>query len=316
MSMLRRAACFAVALCLTLAPALAQEPPAEGATNPAVQETAAPSTPSPAPQEDTGSYLPPSARNSQKRPSATSAAISPTASHAHAAPGVLGAPGPSATQKTIAVISTIGETFTVKSIGLTVLANEQKSFPISSWKVDDRVTAAVGILLKKNFKVKRIPVTAGAFASLDAPGRLLRNNDEDHLEIVRRLAGGQKADYYLVIGPGGSPFGSSSQSMSGLGVARASGSVFGVGGGDYVHALTLIRVYDGEFKLVRNAAGSIGQEGFMATVKGPHQVLEEESQRLPAEPQAAANDPRAKQIALDLLDKSLAMTLPRLFAQD
>jgi hypothetical protein len=172
------------------------------------------------------------------------------------------------------------------------------------------------MLLKKNFKVKRIPVAAGSFASLDASGRPPRNHDGDHLDTLRRLAATQKADYYLVIGPGNSAFGSSNHAMSGLGIARTSGGAFGIGAGDYVHALTRIKVYDSDFKLVRNVSGSLGEEAFMATIKGPHEILDGEGQRLPAEPQAAANDPRARQIALDLLDRSLATTLPKLFAQD
>ena len=204
----------------------------------------------------------------------------------------------------------------MKTIGITVFGNEEKQFPIPGWKVDDRVSATTTGLLKKNFKVKRIPAPAGAFAALDAPGRLFRDHEEDFRAIVRKLAEPHKADYYLVVAPGGSPFGSSNQSMAGLGVTRTDGGVFGIGGGDYVHALTLIRVYDSQFKLLRTQAGSIGQETFMATVKGPHQLLDEEGKRLPPEPQAAVSDPRAKQITMELLDRSLAMTLPKLFAQD
>ncbi len=216
--------------------------------------------------------------------------------------------------KTIGLISTIGDTFTVQTVGITVFGNEEKQFPIAAWKLNDRVAATVTDLLKKNFRVKRIPASESAFASLYEPGGLFRDGEAEYLAALRKLIASQQADYYLVITRGGSPFGTTNQSISGLGVTRTYG-VFGTGG-DYVHALTLLRVFDPQFKMLRDERGTIGQETFLAIVKGPHIVLSEDSERLPKEPEAALNDPRAKKLVLELLDKSLTATVPKLFATD
>jgi hypothetical protein len=252
--------------------------------------------------QDAGGYKPPARLIAREEPAPFGGAPSPQALAARTA------------QKSIGLITTIGDSFHVRTIGVTVFGNEAGKFPIASWKVNDRVASSVANLLRKNFRVKRIAANESTFASLDAPGRLFRSYDDDFNEIVRKLATSQTADYYLVITPGGSAFSSTNQSLHGLGVTRTFG-LLGGGGGDYVHALTVLRVYDGQFKLLRTEAGTMGEEGLFATVKGPHLLLEDDK-RLPKEPEAAAKDPRARQIALDLLDRSLAMTVPKLFARD
>lgn len=281
-AVLCRAAMLAVFAAMAILPAMAQQP--DQAT------------------EDAGGYKPPARLIAREDPAQTELAPSPQAL------------APRTAQKSIGLITTIGDSFHVRTVGVTAFGNEAGKFPIASWKANDRVASNVANLLRKNFRVKRISANESAFASLEAPGRLFRSYDDDFGEIVRKLAASQTADYYLVITPGGSTFSSTNQSLHGLGVTRTFG-LLGGGGADYVHALTLLRVYDGQFKLLRTEAGTMGQEAFLATVKGPHLLLEDDK-RLPKEPEAAAKDPRARQIALDLLDKSLAMTVPKLFAKD
>jgi hypothetical protein len=220
--------------------------------------------------------------------------------------------GGSGAQKTIGLISTVGDRFTVKRVGITVFGNEEEKFPIAAWKIDDRIAAAVSSTLKKNFRVKRIAVPAGAFASLDAPGDLFRDREEEFRQIVRKLAGAEKADFYLVVGPGGSQFGSTNQYLAGLGVVRSE-SVFIKR--DIVHSLIGFTVYDPQFKKLKNESASIGQDTFMVAVSGPHVILDDDK-RLPPEARAAASDQRTRQITTELVDKSIAMTLPKIFAKD
>lgn len=218
-----------------------------------------------------------------------------------------------ASQKTIGLISIIGDSFTVKTIGIMVFGNAEDKYPIPGWKVNDRVAATITNLLKKNFRVKRIPATEADFASVYAPGDLFRDRTAEFDAAVGKVAASQPADYYLAVSRMVSPVGSSNQYVGGLGVMRGS-SAFG--GSDTYHALTMLSVYDAHLKPIRVERGTIGQETFLAGVKGPHLIVDEESQRLPEDPQAALNDPRAKQVVLDLLDKSLITTVPKLFASD
>jgi hypothetical protein len=247
-------------------------------------------------------YKPPSAARQSAQPAETQALAGPRSAITGSAP------------KTIGLISIIGDTYNVQTIGLMVFGNEEKAFPIPGWKVNDRVAATIGGLLKKNFRIKRIPASEANFASVYARGGLFRDITAEFDEAVRKVAANYPADYYLAVSRMVSPYGSSNQYVSGLGVTRA--GVSALGGGDIYHALTMLSVYDSKLQPVRVERGSIGQDTLFAVVKGPHLVISDDAQRLPEDPQAALNHPRAKETVLNLLDNSLRTSVPKLFATD
>lgn len=214
--------------------------------------------------------------------------------------------------KTVGVISLIGETFTVKKIGIMVFGNEEESFPIDGWKIDDRVADSVSRILKKNFRVKRIKVPAGAYAAFSNGDFFLKSRDDEFARFIAKYTAGQNCDYYLAISPGGSQVGSTNQYITGLGVVRSSSAFESA---EHIHALSSLTVYDSQTKPLRSESGTIGQETFMAGIRGPHIDLAD-AERLPPEAKAASADPRAQKLAWDLLDKSLGMTLPKLLAAD
>lgn len=218
-------------------------------------------------------------------------------------------PAPVSNVKTIGIASLVGETFTIKSISSTGFGSEEQKFPVPNWKIDDRVAASVARILKKAFRVKRFQIPAGEFQKFRNSGFPPKSFEAELAKFVSRYAAGQKSDYLLVVYPASRPVGPTSQDIEGLGVVR-----WGVlSSGEYVHALSALTVYDAQMKPIRSELLSTGQDGFLAAVKGPHQELKEGS-RLPPDPKAAFADPRAQKIAWELLDKSLAMTLPKLFA--
>jgi hypothetical protein len=211
--------------------------------------------------------------------------------------------------KTIGIASMVGETFTIKSITATGFGSEERKFPVANWKIDDRVAASTARILKKAFRVKPFQIPAGEFQKFRKSGVAPKSFEAELAKFVSRYAAGQKSDYLLVIYPASRPVGPTSQDIEGLGVVR-----WGVlSSGEYVHALSAVTVYDAQMKPIRSEFLSTGQDGFLAAVKGPHLELNEGS-RLPPDPKAAFADPRTQKIAWELLDKSLAMTLPKLFA--
>ena len=212
--------------------------------------------------------------------------------------------------KTIGLISLIGDTFFVKRVGFTAFGNELEKFPIPGWKIDDRVATVATRTLQKTFKVKRIQVPASAFHALHEGNFIFNARDEAQATFLSKYTAGQNCDYYLLVSPGGSSLSNTNQVLSGLGVVRWDHVLFP---GEYVHALSTLTVYDSKMTKIRWEGGSIGQETFMATIKGPHQELKEGS-KLPPEAKAAVADPRAQKIAWELLEKSLTMTLPKLLA--
>ena len=218
---------------------------------------------------------------------------------------------PASNVKTLGIASMVGETFTIKSISSTGLGSEERKFPAANWNIDDRVAASVGRILKKAFRVRRFQIPAGEFQKFRKSGVSPKSFEAELAKFVSRHAAGQKSDYLLVLYPASRPVGPTSQDVEGLGVVR-----WGVlSSSEYVHALSALTVYDAQMKPIRSEFLSAGQDGFLATVKGPHLELKEGS-RLPPDPKAAFADPRAQKIAWELLDKSLAVTLPKLFAVD
>ncbi len=277
-SVLRPAAIFAALICVSAVAASAQQQAAPGAQN-------------------SDSYKPPArfiAPETAPKPQ------KPAPADATASTG----------SKTIGLVSIIGETFTVKKIGIMVFGNEEESFPIAGWKVDDRVAASVSRILKKNFKVKRIQLPAGAYAAFKNGDFLFKSYDDEFARFIAKHTAGQGCDYYLVVSPSGAQVGSTNQSIGGLGVLRWS-NLFTPP--EHVHALSLLTVYDSQMKQLRSEKGTIGQDTFLVAIKGPHVELKDK-EMLPPEAKAAVADPRAQKIAWELLEKSLTMTLPKLFA--
>src|SRR5690349_5285769 len=135
---------------MAIFPAKAQQPP----------------EPEPAAQ-DTG-YLPPARLIAKEEPTQIGLPGEPQSTAPRTPP-----------QKTIGLIVTVGDNFHVKTVG----GNEAAKFPIASWKVNDRIASNIANLLRKNFRVKRIAANETAFASLQAPGRIARNSDEDFTGI-------------------------------------------------------------------------------------------------------------------------------------
>jgi hypothetical protein len=279
-SVLRPAAAFAALICVSAVPAFAQQPAAPGAQN-------------------SDSYKPPArfiAQETAAKPQ------KPAPAEATASTG----------SKTIGLVSIIGETFTVKKIGIMVFGNEEKSFPIVGWKVDDRVAASVSLILKKNFKVKRIQLPAGAYAAFKNGDFLFKSYDDELAKFVASHAASVPCDYYLVIGPNGDRVASSNQIVSGLGVLRLE-SIFG--DKEFIHAYAGMQVYDSKFVPLRSEHSLTIDFNplYNEILRGPNAEMKE-GNRLPPDPKVAVADPRAQKIAWELLEKSLTMTLPKLFA--
>jgi hypothetical protein len=219
---------------------------------------------------------------------------------------------PAPTQKTLGVISVVGDTFTINSVHNPTPGEEHAEFPIDGWKLDGRVTDKAKGLLAKNFKIKTITLRESAFAVLAErkPG----TDPEAALSaFIKKAATGAKCDYYLLISRGVGEYSSDKIPISGLGIVRDKHLLYGKQ--DILHALTMLRVYDAGFNLLRTERGSTGQSTWLASVKGPSLALDDDK-RLPDTPAAAFADPRARELSWQLLEESLAKTLPKLFSAD
>jgi hypothetical protein len=169
--------------------------------------------------------------------------------------------------KCIGVVSAIGDTFFSRKIGITVFGNGQSTAPVESWHVDDVVVSKISAFLSKGWTVRRINYPKGAFASLDGQHALFYNYDDDLQGIVRRVTSSTRCDHYVVVVKGSSSFGTSNQSIYGLGIVEATSIL---GASDYIHALFTIRIYDGQtFAMLSQRGASIEKWNLLSDFKGP-----------------------------------------------
>jgi hypothetical protein len=169
--------------------------------------------------------------------------------------------------KCIGVVSAIGDTFFLRKIGITVFGNAEGAVPIDSWHIDDIVVSKISAYLSKSWTVRRINYSKGAFASLDGQHALFYNYSDDLQGIVRRVTASTKCDHYAVVVKGSSSFGTTNQSIYGLGIVEATSIL---GASDYVHALFTIRVYDGRtFAMLGQRGARIEEWNLVSDFKGP-----------------------------------------------
>ena len=208
-------------------------------------------------------------------------------------------------RRSVGVISTIGVKFAVQKVGLTVFGNAHNDVPIGAWQIDDAVNAKLESLLRADTDVKRIRYREDAFAAYEAPGGLFPDHNAEFLEALRKVTANQKCDFYLVVVPSGSSFGSTNQTVSGIGIVQA-GSVFG--NQMWIHALFQMRLYDGRtLQLLGWKRARLTDTAFMAAIHGPHSQVDPS---LWPEAGRLDSNMRLRTAVRELVEQALTATLP------
>lgn len=209
-------------------------------------------------------------------------------------------------RRSIGVISLIGDTFWIKKVGIMVFGNELAKAPVAAWRIDEHAIRSVATALDGKAEVKPIAHDPAAFAEALQPGGAFRDSSAELAEAVRRVTAGQTHDLYVVLAPFVTQFGDTNQSIGGLGIVQSGGLL--VGQNAWVHALFTIRVYDGK---TRNQLGwkiaTIGQQPFLATIRGPHRQVD--TSWWP-QPDKVAGDARLRTVVQELVQQAIATTLP------
>jgi len=209
--------------------------------------------------------------------------------------------------KSVGVITDLGDVFTLRKVGIMVFGNEEKEIRIDGWGINDLVVQQVGNALGKRFSIRRVAYPKGTFDALDHPKfPLLPMYDQNLKRIVRELASHQKADFYVVVRKASSQVVNTNQRVSGLGILER--------GGVILYALSEIRVYDGHtFAELKNGVASMGQSTFMETIMGAipvHGPYRRVDRTWWPEPSQAAQSAKLRDATRELVQKSLAATLP------
>jgi hypothetical protein len=125
---------------------------------------------------------------------------------------------PADSGKCIGVLSAIGDSINLQKIGITVFGNELNKVPVDSWQIDNLVVSKISAYLSKSWSVRPISYPKGAFATLEQDHGIFYNRDAELTEIIRRVTSSTKCDHYVVVLKGSSGYGTSNQSLYGLGV--------------------------------------------------------------------------------------------------
>lgn len=208
-------------------------------------------------------------------------------------------------RRTICVVSAIGNTFAVNTIGLTMFGSNQTNVPVETWQVDEYITTRVSELVGGRFNVHRITAPNNAFASLEQSGALFRNLEAERVDILRKIVLGERCDFHLLVQRASGNVGTTNQKVSGIGVVRTGDGVIV----DNVHlfALAKLVLYENHSYKVLTELPLHGPGGLFTTISGPHKKLE--TTDWPSPPNAADN-PNLRAGTMGLLDAGLVSTLP------
>jgi hypothetical protein len=234
---------------------------------------------------------------------AEDAAVSKPASKAAAKKSI---PDRADGKKTIGVISEIGDSFSIRKVGLVV--NEEDTVPVDNWGLDALVAAKAGAIFKGRFNVIPIKLSKeGKRALVAAPSALFGGRAEYICNVLRKESLGQSFNYFLHVTKVKSPVHLTNKDIVGLGIVHRQG----LSQDTYVHALMLLVVRDGATCETLKSDRPEGNGGPLSRLfYGPHREVD---QSLFPAPSSAAQNIRLRDATRELVEQGLEQSVPRLF---
>jgi len=209
-------------------------------------------------------------------------------------------------RRSVCVASALGATFSVVSLGLTALTTEQADVPVEAWQADEHVRRRIHELIGTSFEVRHVNTSQRTFQSLEQSGALFRNLASERSDLVRKIVYGERCDYILVVLRGQTSYGSSGQTLRGLGIVRSGDGL--VIDDVYLYALATVYFYENHsFKLLMERKLPAEKSGLFTSIGGPHRKVPASSWPVPSN---AADTPQMKTAVLSLLDAALAEVVP------
>jgi len=221
-------------------------------------------------------------------------------------------PAKAQTQKngaTVCLMSSVGQKFELKKIGIMVFGNDERVIPIADWKIDEKVYQKIKTILGSRFTVKKIDIPAETLKNaFDETFGVFRDLRAHRREVLGNLVDSAKCTYLLTITPGGSKYGSSNQFVRGVGVVDAEGLV---SDSRRLYALSYLQFFDARtMERIDRTPGGTDEDTLFSTIKGPYKDIEAGAEP-PAE--AFAADPETRKIVWAFLEHSLELSVPGLF---
>jgi hypothetical protein len=216
--------------------------------------------------------------------------------------------------KTIGIISAVGDTLTLTKAGLTGFKDNEQSFPIEPWGVDDLIVSRTSELLSRRFSVQPVTYKRAAFAELeqDRPFAILNGlnrlrGDSRIADVVSTNATPQGLDAYVVVTKAQSPHGSRGRKIAGIGIISDATLLSTY---TQIHALYVVRVIDGHsFKMIDKRSAAPLNNTDMVRLEGPTRLADDTF--LPTASGIIGNE-KLKAAVIDLVERSLPTTLEQL----
>lgn len=214
--------------------------------------------------------------------------------------------------KTVGIISAIGDTLTLTSAGLTGFKNEEQSFSVEPWGIDDLVASRASALLTRHYQVQPVTYDRAVFAAAfkrDNPMTVVNLVNRLHeksaiKDLVRRQVTPQGLDAYVVVTKTSSAYGTRGHKVAGIGIIKYAELLSSY---IQVYALYKISLIDGhDFKVIGERPAAPLDNNENVRLEGPSRLVDEAF--LPAANDAAGND-QLKAAVTDLIERSLPVTL-------
>jgi hypothetical protein len=194
----------------------------------------------------------------------------------------------------------------LQKIGITVFGNELNKVPVDSWQIDNLVVSKISAYLSKNWSLRPISYPKGAFATLEQDHGIFYNRDAELTEIIRRVTSSTKCDHYVVVLKGSSGYGTTNQSLYGLGVLEVGAPIMIT---DMLFALYVIKVYDGQTFAVLGQQQAILDENHFSSIHGPFRQL---YTNFTFPQPGTVPGPAVRDGLRSLVEKSLDVTMPQI----
>jgi hypothetical protein len=206
--------------------------------------------------------------------------------------------------KTVGIISAIGDQFTLARAGLTGLDNSSRSFPISSWGLDDLIIQQTTAALSGRFQVKPVSYQRAVFASIEeSPIKAVELVRGDPFKkLVKTEVSPQGLDAYIVITKAQVNLGGG-RKVEGMGIVTYRAVLESY---SQLYALYEIRIVDGKtFDMIEKMAAAPLDNAANVRLPGPSRLVDENLSISAGD----AGDENLHRAIVDLIVRSLPITL-------
>jgi hypothetical protein len=206
--------------------------------------------------------------------------------------------------KTVGIISAIGDQFTLARAGLTGLDNSSRSFPISSWGLDDLIIQQTTAALSGRFQVKPVSYQRAVFASIEeSPIKAVELVRGDPFKkLVKTEISPQGLDAYIVITKAQVNLGGG-RKVEGMGIVTYRAVLESY---SQLYALYEIRIVDGKtFDMIEKMAAAPLDNAANVRLPGPSRLVDENLSISAGD----AGDENLHRAIVDLIVRSLPITL-------